>query len=432
MRLIFLIAISLSFFPAYAYEPPLPPEHNLRRQERLEFMLRPLSRLPVSHRETLPGQRAGDPSHLFEFVRDSGGDYAFFWIPQAPWGYDPTRWGTWVFYFDGRLNSIKEIKIFLGEGPFTYLLMRPEWNIFRAEVFLEGERIASRVPILLDLNRLMGISMRELAQMTAAHIRWDLFFLDDGNQGQLSREFAQSALQHLGQGFPEQEDGALDERGIWRRIATGQPFSPGGFNCSGLAKWFVDALAYGTARRYLPLSERLLEKPLEIRGNAYTASLEDVRDPYFGLDWTRALLRELRRLAEPSSEPGWNDFDITDYPWTRYVPNRGYPIEKLPAVSQWLTATRPARLFLLSVNGDFRSSPNAPVLLQHRHVAILLLWSEKGLMRHALFEADGSAARRTSISNLVSRYPNHFVHLVETPLVKGYRFQSLNGGVSRY
>ncbi len=431
MRLLVFLVMSLSLLPVYGYELPFPPEHNLRRLERLEFMLKPLSRLPVSHRETLPGQRESDPQILFEFIRDRSGDYAFLWIPHSARGFDPTQRGTWIFYFDGRVNSIKEVKIFLGEGPHTYMILRPELNVFRAEAFMEGERIASRVPVLIDLERLMSLSMRDLARVTAQQIDWPLFFLDDGNQGRLSREFAQSALEILGQGFPEQEDGALDERGVWRRIATGLTFQPGGFNCSGFAKWFVDALAYGVARRYLPLGERLLEKPLEIRGNAYTASLENNRDPYFGLDWTRALLRELRRLAEPSQEPGWTDFDITDYPWTRYVPNRGYPIEKLPAVARWLTATRPARLFLLSVSGDFRPTPTAPVLLQHRHVAVLLLWSEQGTMRHALFETDGTAARKTSISSLMTRFPNHFVHLVETPIVRGYRFPSLFEGVGR-
>lgn len=420
--LLYLVSI---LSPVHGYELPLPPEHHLRRQERREFMLRPSSWLPLTHRETLAGQRDGDPQILFEFYRGTDNDYVFLWTPRGPTGFDPTRRGAWMFRFQGRLNVLQEVRIYLGEGPHTYLLLRPEQQRFRAEAFLEGERIASRVPVLVNQERLVGLSLRELVELTRAHIDWSLFFVDDGNLGALSRDFALTAERLLGPAFPEQEDGALDERGVWRRIATGQEFSPGGFNCSGLAKWFVDALAFAVGRRYLPLDERLLEKPLEVRGNAYTASLEDLRDPYFGLDWTRALLRELVRLADPSQDPEWTRFDVTDYPWTRYVPNRGYPVDKLPAIAQWLAANRPARLFLLSVNGDYRPEPSAPVLLQHRHVAVLLVWSQEGVVRHALFETDGSGARRTSIPSLLRRYPQHFVHVVETPLLRGYRFPVL-------
>jgi len=421
-----IILAILNIHLIQGYELPLPPEHNLRRQDRLEFMLKPLAFLPITHRETLPGQRRNDPNILFEFNRDRSGDYAFLWIPRSARGFDPTQRGTWIFIFSGRLNTLQEVKIFLGESPFTYLVLRPENHIFRGEAFLEGERIASRVPVLIDTERLMGASLRDIVTATQGHIDWNLFFLDDGEIGQLSKEFALSAQRILGPGFPEAIDGALDERGVWRRIESGQPFQPGGFNCSGFAKWFVDALAFGVARLYLPLNDRLLEKPLEIRGTTYTTSLEDARDPYFGLDWTRALIRELTMLSQPGAKPGWTDFDVTDYPWTRYVPNRGYPIEKLPAIAQWLAVTRPGRLFLLSVSGDFRPNPNAPILLQHRHVAVLLVWAENGVLQHALFETDGSGAKRTSIASLQSRYPNHYIHLVETPLVRRFRFQELN------
>lgn len=408
-----------------AYERPLPPEHDLHRQARLEFMLSPPRFLPLTHRETFPGQRPGDPQHLFQFLRDGGGDHAFQWIPGGPLGFHPRGRGTWVYLVDGTTGALKRLTIYLSDSSFTYLSLERDNRLFRAEVFLEGERVASRIPILLNASDLFTVSLRDLVSRTERHIPWDVLLPDDGGMGEPSRRLAQEAARILNPSFPEMEDGALDERGIWRRIATGERTAPG-FNCSGLAKWFADALAWGWARRYLPLNETLLEKPLEIRGSPYTLSLEDARDPYFGLDWTRALVRELIRLSRNGPEPSWTEADVTTYPWTRYVPNRGYPLEKLHAVAQWLAVTRPGRLFFLSINGDFRPNEREPILLQHRHVAILAVWTEQGAVHHALFETDGSGARPTSISWLQRRFPNHYVHIVEAAIPRNFRFPDLD------
>jgi len=403
---------------------PLPPEHDRRRVEKLEIMLAPINRLPVNYSEVLPPQRPSDPTHLLEFVRDGDNDYTFTWIPRGPRGYDPTLAGTWIITFSRDLGRMKNVKIFLGSSPFSYMLLTPERSVYRAEVFLEGERIASRVPILMETSTLLTAPLSEIVAMTEKLVAWNIVFPDDGGQGRNSMEMAIQAGRILGRGFPEAPDGALDERGVWRKIATGDILRSPGFNCSGLTKWFTDAVFYAHARRFLPLDERLLEKPFEVRGNAYSHSLEDTRDPFFGLDWTRALAREVRRV-EIGGEPNWTDGDVNDYPFVRYVPNRGYPLQKLAPIAAWLSVARPAKLFLLSVNGDFQPTPSDPVLLQHRHTAVLLVWSESGRTVSAVFETDGTAARQTSLDSLSVRFPDHYVHIVEVPLVPRFRFPAL-------
>ena len=165
-------------------------------------------------------------------------------------------------------------------------------------------------------------------------------------------------------------------------------------------------------RRVLPPARRgthrhhaLKERDLGIRGNRWTGPLEESRDPYFGIDWSRHLARELAR-ARGDGTGGVEASDVRDAPGFAYVDDVGYPIADLPTVLFRLARTAPGRIYLGSVN---RPAPGDPSLRQHDHLVVLLPYVDAGrVFRPAVFES----AAETSTGSLVKRYPSDFIHLV--------------------
>ncbi len=150
----------------------------------------------------------------------------------------------------------------------------------------------------------------------------------------------------------------------------------------------------------------LKEKDPAVRGNRWTGPLEDARDPYFGLDWTRNLVRDLARArGEPlgSAESG----DVRDASGFAYIDDVGYAIADLPTVLFRLVRAAPGRVYLGSVNRPARDDPG---LRLHDHVVVLLPYVDaRRVFRVAVFESSAE----TGIGALTNRSPSDFIHLVQ-------------------
>jgi len=114
------------------------------------------------------------------------------------------------------------------------------------------------------------------------------------------------------------EDGAMDASGRMVFIATGAPAGKGGFNCSGFAKWVVDGF-------YAPLEGRdmdieVLKSRNALRDGSWSTRYEEVLDPYFGLDWSRGLAREIA-AARTGVVPADDQVDVRDQDRVPYVPD---------------------------------------------------------------------------------------------------------------
>ena len=91
--------------------------------------------------------------------------------------------------------------------------------------------------------------------------------------------------------------GAIDSEGKYTTDSNN------GLNCSGFIKWIADGF-------YMPIRKQNNELPLYMslqalrtkhpnsRGDRYTNLFEDIRDPYFGLDWTRNIAISLANLRD--------------------------------------------------------------------------------------------------------------------------------------
>jgi hypothetical protein len=209
------------------------------------------------------------------------------------------------------------------------------------------------------------------------------------------------ALPRLG----DAEDGAMDAAGRMVFIRDGSPQgATAGLNCSGFAKWVVDGFFRPLAGSPTDIAT-LKQRDLGIRGNRWTGPLEESRDPYFGIDWSRHLARELAR-ARGEGTGGVEASDVRDAPGFAYVDDVGYAIADLPTVLFRLARTAPGRIYLGSVN---RAAPGDPGLRQHEHLVVLLPYVDAGrVFRVAAFERSSE----TSTGSLLKRYPSDFIHLV--------------------
>ena len=183
-----------------------------------------------------------------------------------------------------------------------------------------------------------------------------------------------------------------------------------GLCCSGYAKWIADGYYYPLRKKNHPRLQYMSIRKLRqiypaLRGDKQSYQYEMSREPFFGLDWTRNIARE---LAEEKYKQNffYNSFDVTHSFKIKYEKDRGFPIEKIPEVLKEQTLLHPNRWYLVSINGEFGENPT---LIQHHHIAVFFPYINKdGIFRLPVLER----TRRTSFEYLISRYPNTYCHLV--------------------
>lgn len=179
-----------------------------------------------------------------------------------------------------------------------------------------------------------------------------------------------------------------------------------GLNCSGFVKWIADGfyspLTNISEPKYMSVI-KLREKHISERGTPDVLQYETNRDPYFGLDWTRNIAVELgRKRGEGYS---YKTYDVTDSSICKYIPNCGYPINRIEEVLNEQSILQADRIYLGSVNGMFGNNPQ---LWQHYHVVVFIPYYENDSLKIAVLERN----KETSFAYLLKRYPNTYCHLV--------------------
>jgi hypothetical protein len=249
-----------------------------------------------------------------------------------------------------------------------------------------------------------------------------------------SRQFIGEVRKRLN-GLSFGDDGAIDENGRYVFINTlNEQTGEGGLNCSGFAKWIVDGILwnYNGGRR---LTIPPLKEPFGERGSSFSAPFERLRDPYFGLDWTRNLASiagetirgPVYRELEEIEVQKWHFSGvimrnsqgiISDFSFPGYLPGAGFGIEGLMPLLYSLAIDEPGYIYLASVNEE-RGAPvtptnlrGSPRLREHFHIGILVpYFDEAGRFQVAVFES----AEETSINSFIN-HPGRYVNLVRIPV----------------
>lgn len=371
--------------------------------------------------------------------------YYFSFVPEQDYKFQYGRKGHAVVKMDAATGKLESLKIFTQDVELTtaedlgqrtrgsFLLVTPREPRTVLSVYLEGQRIFSEIPLPWSMGAVLDVPVTRWKEAARDYLDWEYVFPVHTRSAK-EVESAVMEARRLLVNIPEVDDGAQDARGRWVTIQQELPQSgPGGFNCSGFAKWITDGLVrplIGQGLEIAPLKER----PSELRGHSYNRPYDDpdqperLRDPYFGLDWTRNLAVSLARLQNPDREWGAESRDVRENIFFSYAKTRGFRIDDLDPILYGLAVKKPGRIYLGSVNGDFRppgAGPKDPVLNQHRHIAVFFPWIDPwGTYRLAVFEVNSE----TSLPRLQRAYPNHWVHLVELQITGDFQpFNLLQG-----
>ena len=350
----------------------------------------------------------GEPAVLVRSEEQRGGRYYLF-IPTGAGEPEVVTPGTYVVrerLTDGR---VEQIKVFLqnDEGSFLRVRAREGRPTLEMDLFLAGAEFYRGVPVPMTMERALVAPVGELQEVTAGLVDWSLVFPDAVDADYRVVESMVDSIRAALPTLTDAEDGAMNAAGRIVSIASGGELEEPGFNCSGFAKWVVDGL-YGPLTGSLLPIHRLTTKHLDHRGTPWSRRLEDTRDPYFGLDWTRNLAREISAAREGTDADRIDpeDRDVRAVPIARYREDVGYPTQRLAPILYWLAVAEPGTIYLGSVNRPFGDER---VLRQHTHVVVFMPYFDRtGRFHVVVMERN----RETSLEALVQRYRNDFVHVV--------------------
>jgi hypothetical protein len=204
-----------------------------------------------------------------------------------------------------------------------------------------------------------------------------------------------------------------------------------GLNCSGFAKWIIDGILKPISDSRLTIND--LKAPYGDRGSAFTDPYEDLRDPFFGLDWIRNLafitLRTLKNSAvggRQSAPPSLEEFEVRRSPFSStivhsggksairmyngFLPNIGYDFEGLQALLYTLAIDEPGNIYLGAVSKEMLPKPR---MRQYYHIAVLIpYFDDAGTFHITVFES----AAETNFTRFKNRYPNNYINLVRIPV----------------
>lgn len=343
--------------------------------------------------------------------------------------------GSWALSRRRDTGEALRIRVFLRSDPFTYVQFRP-WTGDKClmDLVLYDAYILRSQPVPVSFERLYEISVEETLRLAGARFPGTYFEADPSNYREI-REFITIVRSKL-PGLDFLDDGAIDENGNYVFIRDGRlQEGEKGLNCSGFAKWIIDLLLQPHTGGLLPIAP--LKAPAGNRGSSFTEAFEELRDPFFGLDWTRNLaLKAAAVLRSPRAavieevevrESSFSDLILRDpktsFPagersYPGYMENAGFGMEGLQPLLYTLALNEPGTIYLASINTDMNGPPRKNQYLslrlrQHFHIAVLLpYFNDEGEFRIAVFES----AAETAFSRFQSRYPGHYVNLVRIPL----------------
>ncbi len=412
--LLLLIVWGVGSSPAQTLRlPALPPETDDVRRIHLESALAPLSHL-ASFRPRVELSRESGRRVMVTTEANRTHRY-FLFVPELDDGFPVANAGTYIVRRRRTDGEADQLKIFLHSDPGFFLRIRPDGPArTRLSLYIAGVRLHQEIPLPVSLETLLVEPFALIPELTSRRISWTVVYPDTSNPAyrdvSLVAHRARSALHTL----HDADDGAMDEHGNLVFIDTlDRQEGLGGLNCSGFAKWVVDGLHLGRHGSLLPI-EPLKRKHLDLRGHGWSEPLEQTRDPYFGLDWTRNLA-----TADLSAEKGGaaahpKDADVHSVAYNAYVANVGYRVERLPQVLYLLAVNEPGYFYLGSLNREFGDNPP---LHQHVHVVVLFpYFDERGRFVVDVMERNVE----TSLASLDRRYRNDSIHLVRVRASRSY------------
>jgi hypothetical protein len=332
--------------------------------------------------------------------------------------------GSWILTREKDGGAAVRIRVFLRSDPYTYIQFRPLGSDkSQMDVVLYDAYVARSLPFAIPFDRLLVIPVEEaLAAVGNAFPR--RYFDPHPEDYRDVREVIAGIRERL-PGLAFLDDGAIDEQGryVWINTLEEQGGTRG-LNCSGFAKWVVDGILRPVTGSLLAIPP--LKAAFGNRGSSFTDPYEAVRDPFFGLDWTRNLASQANSVLRSPAYGVPEEIEVRKIPFSsviirdqgntalrafpEFLMNAGFGFEAIHPLLYTLAIDEPGRIYLASINNEVNPAPR---MRQHFHIAVLIpYFTENGNFQVALFES----AEETSFSRFKNRYPGHHVNLVRIPV----------------
>ena len=376
------------------------------RQRMQDTIFAPLDEAARA-REAILTQTGGS---RVSFRRDAQSDALYLiFANQKGTGYPLDGAGTWIIKRSLKDGGFAQAKIFVQDGPGSYLRLFPSGDRTQMDVFLFGQPFQTGIALPAAFDRLLTAPLASIIDLSATSVDWGLVLAPAGRTGADVRiEAMVKVLRSRLPALRDMDDGAMDANGRMVYIATGQPAGKGGFNCSGFAKWVIDGLVAPLTGRDTDIA--VLKSRNAGKDHPWASRYEEELDPYFGLDWSRGLARALVQ-ARTGVAPADDQIDVRDSRRVPYVRDVGYPVPLLQYVLYFLARENPGEIYVGSVNAPsaLALSEGTPTLRQHHHVIVLFPYFDaQGVFRVSVMERN----KETSLPSLNRRYAAEFVHLV--------------------
>ena len=330
------------------------------------------------------------------------------------------------------------IRVFLRSDYYTYVQFRPfpsnDERCLMDAVVYDGYVMRSH-PIPVPFERLFTLPLEEILNLAGDAFPRRYFDPEPGMYRD-SRAFIAGVRSRLNELF-FLDDGAQDENGNFVFINTLTPQATqdrrGGVNCSGFAKWVVDGILRPFTGERLSITP--LKAPFGDRGSSFTDTWEELRDPFFGLDWIRNLASQAGKVLRSPSFASLEEIEVRSNPFSYgimrqnggssvysypgYIVNAGFGFEGIYPLLYTLAIDEPGWIYLAAVNNEIGApetpdNPRGlPRIRQYYHIAVLVpYFTERGVFQVAVFES----GEETSFTAFRTRYPGQFVNLVRIPI----------------
>ena len=369
------------------------------RRSEMELIQAPVNRLRPGTRRAV-AQRSTRSTVLLE-IEDSGDARYLIFRPDR---IALASTGTTIIKRSLEDGSFVQMKVFIRDDADSFIRIVPDGRRSSMELLLYGTELYRNIPVNRAFEQLLGASVIEIAR-AAPMVDWDLvFYRRHATESDLAVARLVATIEQDLPNLSDADDGAMDAYGQFVYIDDGvSQQGPGGFNCSGFAKWVVDGLYYPLAGRFIDI-DALKVRHETFRGTRWSDWYETRRDPFFGLDWARNLALELH-AAQGVALPTPEASDVRSVPHFTYREDIGYPIDYLDTLLFFLAAEQPGAFYIASLNREFGS---APILRQHSHLALLFPWFDSaGRFQVAVIERNVE----TSTASLANRYRGAYAHL---------------------
>ena len=316
--------------------------------------------------------------------------------------------GSWILTRRRDTGAATRIRVFPRSDPFTYIQFRPfSTDRVQMDVVVYDAFVVRSLPLPVTMDRLYTMPLNEVLNLAGDRFPRRYFEPDPDNYC-AQREFITQVRQRL----PElrfADDGAVDHNGQFVYIATGleQQDQPG-LNCSGFAKYLIDGILRPITGQRLEIPP--LKAPFGSRGSSFTEFWEELRDPFFGLDWIRNLSSRAWTTLRSPAFSSLNEIEVRHEPFSQLIirsgtdstfqsfsgfqENAGYNIEGLLPLLYTLAIDEPGRFYLAAVNEEVgppatEANPRGrPRMRQYFHVAALVpYFNEHGVFQVAVFES---------------------------------------------